>query len=356
MEPFLVLLILGWLLRQGLQRQVERAIAQDHLERALVWARAYALLCPTPFSLVQWGNLLGDLQAWEAAQHKFRWALWLGDNQGAVLGLGTAALALARTPEHSQQAHRYFATSQGRNIPEIQTLTVTQNPEMDRAYLAQCAVQYLQQGWVVLDDFLIPETVNALHQWCQQPGLWRHSYPGYEGAHLDDGLSHPAMYALAQQLIVGLPGIFANHLLMYAWAFRYHANHQGVALHHDSAHVNVNLWLTPDRYNSDPHTGGLVLYPGSPPAAWDLERYTLSAEQMAQWIRSEALEPVVIPYRQGRMVLFNSRFLHQTQDFQFQLAPHQRRLNLTLLFGRQPLRYHPRQVLPASLFQQGLQT
>ena len=354
MEPLFIAVMLGWLLRQMMQRQVEHAIVQDRLGRALLWARVYALLGPTPFALVQWGNLLGDLQSWDAAQKKFSWAARLGDTQGALLGLGTAALALAKTPEQSQQAHRYFSTLQGHMSSEALPLILRHPPKKSPEQWVACGVQYQQQGWVILDDFLSPETVSALHQWLQQPVLWRHQYTGYEGAHLDDGLSHPAIYALAEQLIDALPGVFADDRLMYAWAFRYHQNHQGVALHHDSAHVNVNLWLTPEDYNRDPHTGGLVLYPKCPPEAWDLERYTLSPEQMKTWIRVQAIEPVVIPYRQGRMVLFNSRFLHHTQDFQFHQAPHQQRLNLTLLFGQQPLRYHPRQILPASLYQQGL--
>ncbi len=332
---------------------VQRAIQQDKLEKALRWCRYHAWLGPTRYSFVRWGNVLGDLQAWSSAQQKFRWARRLGDTSGALLGLGTAELALAKTPQQSQNAHFYFSALH----PTLQgpPLALNAGPPalVQKSHLT---AQYHQQGWVLLDDFLSSAEVQALHQWCQNKDLWRHQYQGYTGAHLDDGLSHPVVYQLAARLIEHLPDLFERHLLMYAWAFRYHQNHQGVSLHHDSACINVNLWLTPDAYNLDTDTGGLILYPQSPPSHWDLERYTLSTEQMQQWIMAQKISPVTIPYRQGRMVVFNSRFLHQTQDFNFSSEPGQRRLNLTLLFGQHPLRYHPRQTLPEPYFQQGQQS
>lgn len=351
MEALFFGLMLLWLLRQGTQFFVQRAIQHDHLEAALGWARAHTLLGPTRYSLVQWGNLLGDLQHWQRARQKFRWAHSLGYCPGALLGLGTAELALAKIPEDSESAHAYFTALH----PTLHLPPCDLGPEAPHLLQAQALTdQYHEQGWILLDDFLSPAAVQALHQWCQHTGLWRHHYRGYDGAHLDDGLSHPVIYRLAQRLIKTLPGIFEQHLLMYAWAFRYHHNHEGVALHHDSAHINVNLWLTPEACNLNPQTGGLTLYPKSPPSAWDLERYTLSSEQMKQWVSDAKIQPVTIPYRQGRIALFNSRFLHQTQDFQFATEPSQQRLNLTLLFGQHPLRYHPRHTLPERHFQRGL--
>lgn len=39
----------------------------------------------------------------------------------------------------------------------------------------------------------------------------------------------------------------------------------GIAVHADSATVNLNFWLTPDEANLDPTSGGLVVYPKVPP-------------------------------------------------------------------------------------------
>lgn len=39
----------------------------------------------------------------------------------------------------------------------------------------------------------------------------------------------------------------------------------GIAVHADSASVNLNFWVTPDDANLDPDSGGLVVYPKVPP-------------------------------------------------------------------------------------------
>lgn len=362
LEAILTSIALVWLFRQGLYLFIQWYIRKDQLEKALRLAPTYTYLWPfSASSWIQWGNLLGDAQRWPTAQSKFRIALRLGDANGALLGLGTAQLALAQNAQQSALAHPFFqAAAQSLSVatqrPHQTTATLPNRSEArSEEILATKTKQYRQKGWVVIDNFLSAEAVEALHHHCQQPALWRHAYTGYEGAHLDDGLSDPMIYQLAEALSTDLNGIFSPHQLMYAWAFRYHQNHQGVALHHDSAHINVNLWLTPDRYNNTPNTGGLMLYPHNPPDHWDLERYTLSSAQMQGFIEAQKLDPVQIPYRQGRMVIFNSRFLHQTQPFDFQEQPHQRRLNLTLLFGRHPLRYHPRHILPKALYKTGVQ-
>lgn len=349
-----------WFLHQGLQHLIERAIHSDHLQQALFWSRCQT--CLWPFrgqSWVQWGNLLGDLHQWPAAYTKFRWAQYLGCREAAQLGMGTAHLALAEHPEDSQRAHLFFGQSDLLNstVNNLAEGVLIEAPlkKTNRSQLQHWQTHYHTHHWVVIDGLLHEDSVNALRQWCQSPGIWRHHYAGYDGAHLDDGLSHPLIYALACHLIQSLPDIFESQRLMYAWAFRYHTNHEGVRLHHDSAQINVNLWLTPNAYNLQPQTGGLVLYPKNPPASWDLERYSLSAEQMKGLIQKEQIEPLKIPYKQGRLVIFNSRFLHQTEDFCFHRQdPTHRRLNLTLLFGKHPLRYHKRQILPDALYRQGL--
>jgi hypothetical protein len=345
-----------WLSRQGLQGLIQRYIRKDQLEKALRVAPLHTYLWPfSASSWVQWGNLLGDAQHWQIAQRKFRMALRLGGRNGALLGLGTAELALAESPQQSALAHPFFqAAAQGIKLATAQLPHKLPSP-LSKDALKTLGEQYHKEGWVVIDNFLSCEAVDALYQHCQHPQMWRHTYTGYDGAHLDDGLSDPLIYQLAESLATDLNAIFNPYQLMYAWAFRYHPENQGVALHHDSAQINVNLWLTPDSYNKDSHTGGLLLYPQNPPGSWDLERYTLSPEQMQGFIQTPRREPVQIPYRQGRLVIFNSRFLHQTQSFSFQDQPHQRRLNLTLLFGKYPLRYHPRHILPKALYKTGVQ-
>ncbi len=337
-----------WGLHILLGRLSALAIRQDRLSLALRLLQL-SLLC-WPFSKQNWvtlGNLYGDLHRWQRAHSIFQNLLRLGEHEGAKLGAGTAALALARIPEDSARAHNYFSTH-AHIPPSVRVPPAYTHPDKH-----QHLQEFATRGWTVVDHFFTPEVIAAFYEYCQHTALWQHHYPGYEGAHLDSGLSTPLLYKMGACLWHSYPEIFASHQLMYAWAFRYVSDlqlrNQGVALHHDSAHINVNLWLTPDVYNQG-DTGGLIVYPHAPPETWDLERYTLTSSQMRDFVKAKGLEPVRIPYRQGRMVIFNSRFLHASDRFQFGETPEQRRLNLTLLYGQQPLRYFPRHPLPERLF------
>lgn len=41
-----------------------------------------------------------------------------------------------------------------------------------------------------------------------------------------------------------------------------------------------------------------------------------------------------VPYRENRLVLFNSNLFHQTDEFHFKPGFRNRRINITLLFGK----------------------
>ncbi len=218
------------------------------------------------------------------------------------------------------------------------------------------AQNYQEAGFCVIDKILSEAALQDLLQLCQRSTFWHHAYQnGYWGAYLDDGLNAPILYQLAEALKTQLPAIFGQTQLVYLWAFKAEAGGQGVALHHDSALVNLNLWLTPDHANRNPQTGGICIYPESPPVSWDLERYSLSPQQMQAFLTARQAQVLSVPYRQNRAVIFDSRFLHQTQDYDFKPGFSNQRINLTLLFGERPLRYAPRQDLPQMIFEKALQ-
>ena len=200
---------------------------------------------------------------------------------------------------------------------------------------------YFDSGKILAwyDDFLKAEALTALHQFCLQSTFWHHVYEnGYLGAYLDDGMTCPLLYQIAADLKTLFPAIFADTQLLYLWAFKCRSQTSGVALHHDSAIVNVNFWLTPDQANRNPETGGICVYPKEPPQAWDLERYQIDSKTMNDFVKE--VPPIYVPYRQNRVVIFNSRLFHASQAFDFEPGFENERINVTLLFGKQPLRYH----------------
>jgi len=57
------------------------------------------------------------------------------------------------------------------------------------------------------------------------------------------------------------------------------------------------------------------------------------ATGIAQLLESKGSESRYFPYRQNRMVIFNSMLFHGTQDYRFKPGYSNRRINVTFLFG-----------------------
>jgi len=45
-------------------------------------------------------------------------------------------------------------------------------------------------------------------------------------------------------------------------------------------------------------------------------------------------EKLIIPYNENRVVLFNSNLIHETDKYEFKEGYENRRINVTMLFGR----------------------
>lgn len=390
LSVWILLLSAGLLLRAGLLAAARRLAAADRLPAAGI---CYGLSLLWPFSAEVWtqlGNVLGDCGAWTWARRCFGVARGLRpDWIEAWLGLGVAALVLDRDAEGAHFAFlRAYCLRRGKpvNLPgpdqapvagqaaEAPAAAVREHAAEQQRYLlasgrlrpplperpgwleqpdfgtvsplqplpARLEDDFAASGglWAWCDDLLTPAALAALLDFCRASTFWHHAYAnGYLGAHLDDGMSCPLLYQIAAALQAALPGILADTRLVYLWAFKHRAGAPGVALHHDSALINVNFWLTPDSAHLD-DAGGICVYPRQPPLDWDLEHYRIGPEAMRRFVAD--VEPICVPYRQNRAVIFNSRLFHATQPGAFAEGYANQRINVTLLFGRQPLRYHPK--------------
>ena len=50
-------------------------------------------------------------------------------------------------------------------------------------------------------------------------------------------------------------------------------------------------------------------------------------------IEADGYRNVTVPYRENRIVMFNSNLWHRTDKFKFKPAYKKRRINITMLFG-----------------------
>ena len=200
--------------------------------------------------------------------------------------------------------------------------------------------QHDHPGIIVVDDILSPRALAAIQKIMWESTVWYQTklplkFGGYVGAYIDDGLHDRLLLELSMQLHDFLPNIFRGHPLRYMWAYKYDSDYAGINLHADSAAVNVNIWLTPNEANLDPSSGGLVVFTERPPVDWDFAQYNTDTDR----VRQELLAPtkfanVTVPYRLNRAVIFDSALFHQTDQFQFRRGYKNRRINLTLLYGK----------------------
>jgi len=262
---------------------------------------------------------------------------------GGLYQFQEADLALGIDKYYNRAIH---VTSTNSGNEDAQTCTAgLLNPELNITKIQEDwlkgGLDYgeTEGGIVVLDDVLSKEAFRKIRKILLESTVFYQTklpkqFGGYAGAYLDDGLHDRLLLELSQELRNALPTIFKEHALKYLWAYKYDSNYDGINLHADEAAVNVNIWLTPDDANLDPHTGGLVIFSKKPPADWSLGQYNGNTS----FVRKELLEPtgfanVTVPFRANRAVIFDSALFHQSDTFHFRKGYENRRINLTILYG-----------------------
>ncbi|MGB5621379.1 MAG: tetratricopeptide repeat protein, partial [Gammaproteobacteria bacterium] len=191
------------------------------------------------------------------------------------------------------------------------------NPALDISAIEQ---DYFASGpgIVYFDDFLTEEALLGLRRFCLESTFWFKEYPrGYLGAMMQDGFCCPLLLQIAEQLRLALPGVFKAHTLREWWAFKYDSRLDGIPLHADHAAVNVNFWITPDEALLDPTAGGLTVWDREAPLDWDFARYNQDEDAMREFLGREQATAVYVPYRQNRVVMFNSDLFHETGALRF---------------------------------------
>ena len=191
-------------------------------------------------------------------------------------------------------------------------------------------------GMTHVDGLLVPEALERLRRFCLESTIWYgYRYAnGYVGAFIDDGFCCPLLIQIAQELRQALPGVIGTHELRKLWAFKYDSELSGIPLHADFAAVNVNFWVTPDEANKDPESGGLTVYDKEAPLDWGFEKFNADEAAMRQFLADNGAGVYHAPYRQNRMVIFNSDLFHETGPLRFKPGYENRRINITMLYGR----------------------
>ena len=209
------------------------------------------------------------------------------------------------------------------------------NPNLDREEIQQ-RYQASQPEIIFIDDLLKADALKSLRQFCLESTIWKKGYvEGYLGAFLSEGFASPLLLQVAEELRQQFPGIFRNHQLLQAWAFKQDSQRRPLNMHADAAAVNVNFWVTPDKANLDLTCGGLTVWDKEAPKDWDFKVYNDSKykPKIMEFLQAKGASPVTIPYRENRALIFNSDLFHESDRCLFRDDYESRRINITLLYG-----------------------
>jgi len=211
----------------------------------------------------------------------------------------------------------------------------TLNPTLDvkdieRQYFAN------QPEILCVDDLLRVEAIQALQKFCWESTIWKKDYEnGYIGAMFGEGFSCALLLEIATELRKTFRGIFKDHQLLQAWAFKQDGQLKPLNIHADAAAVNVNFWITPNEANLDPSCGGLIVWDKEAPKDWDFALYNSSKHKpkIMEFLKANEAKPVVVPYRENRALIFNSDLFHESDRCEFRDEYTSRRINITFLYG-----------------------
>ena len=192
---------------------------------------------------------------------------------------------------------------------------------------------------VVIDDLLTPEALAGLRRFCWGSTMWRRSYSnGYLGAVPEQGFACPLLAQIADELRIVFPSVMGDHGLGLMWGFKYDSRLSGIPIHADQAKVNVNFWIAPQDASRDPDSGGLVVWDVKAPLGWDFSRYNGNEAAIRAFLVESGAKPITVPHRANRAVIFDSDLFHATDRIDFQQGYENRRINVTMLYGRRTFR------------------
>lgn len=192
-------------------------------------------------------------------------------------------------------------------------------------------------GAIFFDNLLTPRALAALRRFLLESTIW-HDFShigGFVASYLEDGLACPLVLQIADEIRHTFPELLGRHPLSQAWAFKGLEGSSAVDVHADDAAISLNFWITPTDANLAPDRGGLVVCREPPPADWEIKGYGKDQERIVAFLEQNGANPLRVPYRENRAVLFEARLFHFSDKPSFPPNYENHRINMTLLFGGQ---------------------
>lgn len=189
---------------------------------------------------------------------------------------------------------------------------------------------------VIVDNFLEKETIEELRNFYLESNIWNHTYENknYLGSLLGLGNYSTIHEGIIIELKNNLKKILKDNDFQTLWAFNYdNVKNKGISLHADFAKINLNFWITPDKYNKTKKFGGLKIYDKAAPKSWTYKDYNSKDNKINEYLLKSKAKSIDIPYKFNRLIIFDSSLFHETQNLTFSDEFTGRRINNTFLFG-----------------------
>jgi Flp pilus assembly protein TadD len=267
-----------------------------------------------------------------------------------VYGQGTVAPAKSPDPPHKvkhDNAQRDYlwggrAPRDAPNVADMFQLGDGRRLAGPAVNRNNCTSQFLN-AWresrpqmVVVDDFLTGAALEKLRIYCAGSTVWRKVYPaGYLGAAPEDGFSCPLLAQVVEEVQLVYSAILSGESFRYLGAFKYDSElSTGTNTHADNSNINVNLYITDDRANLDPGSGGMEIWDAAAPDIRTMRKLNGSEEMVREFLRRAGAKRHIIPHRANRAIIFKATQFHKTDTFSFRDDYLSQRINISLLFGQ----------------------
>ena len=190
--------------------------------------------------------------------------------------------------------------------------------------------------YMVIDDFLSKEVLDKLYSFCLTNSIWNEfDYKnGYIGSFIENGFNAPLLLQISEEIRLQYPEILKKFPLTKAWAFKCNNQMKGIKIHADFAAININFWITPDKANLNKKTGGLLIWDKEAPKNWDFDKYNNNHLAIKNFLKKKKSKMKRIKYKSNRVIIFNSNLFHASDNFNFKKNYENRRINITLLYGK----------------------
>jgi hypothetical protein len=206
---------------------------------------------------------------------------------------------------------------------------------VEREYFASNPFNY-----AVVDDFLEPDACEGLRQQLLDHWDWHYKSPQAKELYLRQPPDVGLTWELASALKSAVPRVIGPHAFVEHWAFM-HNHNSGLVPHSDVGAVSVDLWLTPEQFNADPQSGGLILYDVKRPTELSVFEFQTRRWAGEYLLRETRGRSQTIGYAFNRAIIFDARTFHRSDRMSFGATTDAYRMNFSLLFD-DPVVYRER--------------